>query len=120
MTAIYIIDNVNTCDCRMEQAEYSREGVAVDVITVSNHGKHYYYLLLAHAQLICCYMLTAAQYIDNSQTLDLLEARRGGLLSMIDEEINVPKGTDETLLNKIFKMHEKLPNLRRYGGTDSE
>jgi hypothetical protein len=32
---------------------------------------------------------------------------------MIDEEINVPRGTDDTLLSKIFKAHEKLPNLRR-------
>lgn len=32
---------------------------------------------------------------------------------MIDEEISVPKGTDETLLNKIFKNHGSHPNVKR-------
>jgi len=69
----------------MEQTEYAREGVDVDVIT----------------------------YIDNSMALDLLETRHTGILSMIDEEINMPKGTDETLLNKVFKTHGKHENLKK-------
>lgn len=33
---------------------------------------------------------------------------------MIDEEISVPKGSDDTLLNKIFKTHGTHPNVKRY------
>jgi myosin heavy subunit len=32
-----------------------------------------------------------------------LELKTTGILSMIDEELNIPRGSDETLLNKIFK-----------------
>ena len=32
---------------------------------------------------------------------------------MIDEEINVPKGTDETMLKKVLTKHEKHPNFAK-------
>ena len=32
---------------------------------------------------------------------------------MIDEEISVPKGTDDTLLNKILKSHSSNSYLKR-------
>lgn len=33
---------------------------------------------------------------------------------MIDEEINVPRGTDETLLNKILKTYAGSPLVKRF------
>eukprot|EP01038_Epipyxis_sp_PR26KG_P006281 gene6281-8649_t len=44
-------------------------------------------------------------FVDNQPTLDLLEARTTGIFSMTDEEINVPKGSDDGLLQKILKNH---------------
>ena len=44
---------------------------------------------------------------DNSATLSVLERKPTGLLSMIDEEINVPKGSDMSLLNKILNSQDK-------------
>lgn len=32
---------------------------------------------------------------------------------MIDEEINVPKGSDESLLSKIFQKHQSHKSLQR-------
>jgi myosin heavy subunit len=32
---------------------------------------------------------------------------------MIDEEINVPRGSDEGLLSKIFQKHGSHPNIQR-------
>jgi myosin heavy subunit len=57
--------------------------------------------------------LTLPQYVDNSATLELLERKGAGILSMIDEEISVPKGTDDTLLNKIFKNYASHPNVKK-------
>jgi hypothetical protein len=59
-----------------------------------------------------CFIPTR-QYIDNSATLELLERKGAGILSMIDEEISVPKGTDDTLLNKIFKNYGTHPNVKK-------
>lgn len=43
--------------------------------------------------------------MDNQPTLDLLELKGSGVFSMCDEEINVPKGSDEGMLSKILKTH---------------
>eukprot|EP01029_Cantina_marsupialis_P007646 TRINITY_DN185_c0_g4_i1.p1 TRINITY_DN185_c0_g4~~TRINITY_DN185_c0_g4_i1.p1 ORF type:complete len:2063 (-),score=796.14 TRINITY_DN185_c0_g4_i1:239-6427(-) len=68
---------------RMEQDEYKSEGIPVDNI----------------------------QFIDNQPCLDLLEMRGTGVFSMIDEEINVPKGSDAGFLSKVFQKHNKHQNL---------
>ena len=44
---------------------------------------------------------------DNQGCLDLIEARTTGLLAMIEEEIYVPRGTDDTLLEKLHTQHTK-------------
>jgi myosin heavy chain 1/2/3/4/8/13/7B/15 len=36
-----------------------------------------------------------------------------GIFSMIDEEINVPRGSDEGLLSKIFQKHGSHPSIQR-------
>ena len=41
----------------------------------------------------------------------MLEDKRNGIFAMIDEEISVPKGTDETLVKKILAKHAKHPNF---------
>jgi myosin heavy subunit len=54
-------------------------------------------------------------FVDNQPTLDLLEAKMTGVFSMVDEEINVPRGSDEGLLQKILAKYAdgKHPNLLR-------
>lgn len=65
---------------KLEQEEYKREGVPVDLI----------------------------EFRDNQATLDLLEMPKGeGIFSMIDEEIAVPRGSDETFLQKVITKHRK-------------
>ena len=63
----------------MEQEAYKLEGVDVSCVT----------------------------FQDNSATLATIEKKITGLLSMLDEEINVPKGSDLSLLSKIFTVHNK-------------
>lgn len=54
-------------------------------------------------------------FVDNQPTLDLLEAKATGVFSMVDEEINVPRGTDEGFLQKLLNKYAdgKHPNLLR-------
>jgi myosin heavy subunit len=55
-------------------------------------------------------IIPGTAFVDNQPTLDLLELKPTGIFSMIDEEINVPRGSDDTLLQKILTRHAKHPN----------
>jgi myosin heavy subunit len=65
--------------------------------------------------------IVGIKFVDNQPTLDLLEAKATGIFSMIDEEISVPKGSDESFLQKVFSRHVvegKHPNCLRPKGKD--
>eukprot|EP00437_Effrenium_voratum_P048200 CAMPEP_0181535406 /NCGR_PEP_ID=MMETSP1110-20121109/74238_1 /TAXON_ID=174948 /ORGANISM="Symbiodinium sp., Strain CCMP421" /LENGTH=1595 /DNA_ID=CAMNT_0023666783 /DNA_START=55 /DNA_END=4840 /DNA_ORIENTATION=+ len=47
---------------------------------------------------------------DNSDIVTLIDSK-GGILSVLDEEVAMPKATDTTFLNKVFKAHEKNARL---------
>ena len=47
------------------------------------------------------------EFIDNQPILDMIEKKPKGLLVQLDEEIRMPKGTDETWFNKISRDFEK-------------
>lgn len=72
---------------KMEQALYQSEGISIP----------------------------GTAFVDNQPTLDLLEAKVIGVFSMTDEEINVPRGSDEGLLQKVLAKHAdgKHPNMLR-------
>jgi myosin heavy subunit len=70
---------------KLEQDEYKQEGIPVDMI----------------------------EFKDNQPTLDLLSKKGEGVFAMIDEELNVPKGDDNTLLKKILAKHDKHPNFAK-------
>lgn len=55
---------------------------------------------------------THVEFIDNQPMLDLIEKKPKGILVTLDEEIVVPKGSDQTFLQKIHKAHGqgKHPN----------
>ncbi|KAI5628300.1 unconventional myosin-VIIb-like isoform X1 [Silurus asotus] len=46
-------------------------------------------------------------FVDNQGTLDVLANKPLNILSLIDEESHFPKGTDATLLQKMFQFHGK-------------
>ena len=54
-------------------------------------------------------------FVDNQPTLDLLELKGTGVFSMCDEEINVPKGSDNGFLQKVLTKYadSKHPNMIR-------
>ena len=63
--------------------------------------------------------ISATTFADNQPTLDLLEMKVTGIFSMCDEEINVPRGSDDGMLQKIFQKHiGKHPNIIRPKGKD--
>ena len=64
---------------KLEQAEYEREGVNWKQIT----------------------------FIDNQDIIDLLARGRMSIISMIDEEMIVPQGSDQTLCSKLQQQHGK-------------
>jgi hypothetical protein len=56
--------------------------------------------------------ISSTAFADNQPTLDLLEAKIVGVFSMCDEEISVPRGSDDGMLQKILQKHAgKHPNL---------
>ena len=71
-------------------AQYEKEGVAVNAIP----------------------------FEDNSPCLELLEGKMG-IFSMLDDECNFPKGTDETFLGKIMDSHKGHTHLKP-GGSSSD
>eukprot|EP00937_MAST-01D_sp_MAST-1D-sp2_P000233 g233.t1 len=70
---------------KLEQAEYERQGVEVPTI----------------------------EAVDNEACLELIERRHTGILSMLDEEVNVPNGSDANLLAKVMKLHAAHASLTR-------
>ncbi|CAF3613901.1 unnamed protein product [Rotaria sp. Silwood1] len=64
---------------KLEQAEYEKEGVNWKKIN----------------------------FIDNQDIIDLLARGRMSIISMIDEEMIVPQGTDRTLWEKLQQQHAK-------------
>lgn len=72
---------------KMEQALYAAEGITIP----------------------------GSSFVDNQPTLDLLELKTTGIFSMCDEEISVPRGSDEGFLQKVLTKHGdgKHPNCIR-------
>ncbi|CAF1183362.1 unnamed protein product [Rotaria sordida] len=68
---------------KLEQAEYEKEGVNWKKIN----------------------------FIDNQDIIDLLARGRMSIISMIDEEMIVPQGTDQTLWEKLQQQHGKNKNF---------
>ena len=64
---------------RLEQEEYEREGI--------NWAK--------------------IEFGDNQECLDLIAKRPVGILHMLDDETNFPKGSDEGFLQKLTSQHKK-------------
>ena len=63
--------------------------------------------------------ISSTSFADNQPTLDLLDMKVTGIFSMCDEEINVPRGSDDGMLQKILQKHGgKHPNLIRPKGKD--
>ncbi|CAK9003080.1 High molecular weight form of myosin-1 (High molecular weight form of myosin I) (HMWMI) [Durusdinium trenchii] len=72
---------------KLEQNEYKAEGIDVSHI----------------------------DFADNQPTLDLFEVKRTGLFAMLDEEMNIPRGSDTGFLTKITKQHSKHPSFKPPG-----
>ena len=45
------------------------------------------------------------EFVDNQEALDLIAVRPLNLMALIDEESKFPKGSDQTLLNKLHQKH---------------
>ena len=65
---------------KLEQQEYESEGITVEHI----------------------------EFTDNQACLDLLEMKGTGVFAMIDDEINVPRGSDEGFRSKVVQKHGKV------------
>jgi myosin heavy subunit len=68
---------------KLEQAEYKAEKIVVD----------------------------ATAFSDNEPCIDLLEKSREGVFAIMDEELKLPRGSDEGFLSKLSKRHAGHANL---------
>jgi myosin heavy subunit len=51
--------------------------------------------------------------IDNSDVLQLIEGKKNGIFARLDDELKLPKGSDETFLKKVDTDHNNKSNLNR-------
>ena len=51
------------------------------------------------------------EFVDNQEALDLIAVRPMNIMALVDEESKFPKGSDQTMLNKL---HQKHGNNRNY------
>eukprot|EP01124_Arcella_intermedia_P013791 TRINITY_DN2017_c0_g1_i2.p1 TRINITY_DN2017_c0_g1~~TRINITY_DN2017_c0_g1_i2.p1 ORF type:complete len:1311 (-),score=340.04 TRINITY_DN2017_c0_g1_i2:45-3977(-) len=51
------------------------------------------------------------KFVDNQDCIDLIEGF-GGILSMLDEEGKIPRGSDKSLIEKLFRKHGRHPRFR--------
>mmetsp|Transcript_14360 Transcript_14360/g.26611 ORF Transcript_14360/g.26611 Transcript_14360/m.26611 type:complete len:1731 (+) Transcript_14360:285-5477(+) len=72
---------------KVEQEEYRAEGVDVSQI----------------------------DFADNQPTIDLFEKKPSGIFSLLDEEMNVPRGNDAAFLSKLTKAKSRHPNYKGPG-----
>ncbi|RWS12698.1 myosin-VIIa-like protein 2 [Dinothrombium tinctorium] len=50
------------------------------------------------------------EFVDNQDALDLIAVKQLNIMALIDEESKFPKGTDQTLSNKLHKTHGNNSN----------
>jgi len=72
---------------KLEQKEYQSEGIDVSQI----------------------------EFADNQPALDLFEKRPAGIFASLDEEMNIPKGSDKGFLTKLTEKQKKHPNFKGPG-----
>ncbi|KAH3808644.1 hypothetical protein DPMN_137001, partial [Dreissena polymorpha] len=53
------------------------------------------------------------EFVDNQEALDLIGLKPMNIISLVDEESKFPKGTDQTMLNKLHQTHENNKNYLR-------
>ena len=53
------------------------------------------------------------EFVDNQEALDLIAIRPMNLMALIDEESKFPKGSDQTLLNKLHQRHGANRNYQK-------
>ena len=51
--------------------------------------------------------------IDNSECIELMETKPHGILSVLNEECVVPKGSDKSFLDKVFQQQMTNKRLKR-------
>ncbi|XP_045594548.1 myosin-VIIa isoform X2 [Procambarus clarkii] len=47
------------------------------------------------------------EFVDNQDTLDLIAIKQLNIMALVDEESKFPKGTDQTMLQKLHKQHSR-------------
>ncbi|KAA0203334.1 hypothetical protein HAZT_HAZT001173 [Hyalella azteca] len=51
------------------------------------------------------------EFVDNQDTLDMIAIRPMNIMALVDEESKFPKGTDSTMVQKLYSQHQSHPHF---------
>ncbi|CAG5128525.1 unnamed protein product, partial [Candidula unifasciata] len=116
---IWIVDKINEAIYKPKGSQFRKSIGVLDIFGFENFDKNSFEQLCINyanenlQQFFVRHIFKLEQHIeflDNQEALDLIAAKPMNMLALIDEESKFPKGTDESMLNKLHQYHASHPN----------
>jgi myosin-5 len=96
---------------KLEQEEYKAEKITVDETAFSDNEPCIEVRTALHFSLARSPIFSQHRYLPHTSLPQLLEKPREGVFATLDEELKLPRGSDEGFLSKLSKRHDAHANL---------